>query len=184
MMWFVVWAVWSLLVTMAGGFAAFAGALALAPFVLLLADSTVAFTINDLLDYDSTGVSLLRLVVRNLVVAVVVALAALLLSLVLDGALQISGLLAGGAGSAAAAAALAGVSTASFAQLLLAACLPSVLAAFVVLALSIPVMVYARRRLDKDKEISNTAMTFLVMLLGLGAQLGLTYLLAQLGVTL
>ncbi|MDR3135914.1 MAG: CBS domain-containing protein [Coriobacteriales bacterium] len=202
MLWFVLWAAVSLLCVMAGGFGLFAGALALAPFVLLLADYSVSFAISDLLDHGSSGAraALPRLLFRNLTVAVVMSACALLLSFALAGALNLSGYPAVEQGqmTAGASATLPGdeVVTAgsfaggegdaealpfAFARLLLAACLPTVCAAFVVLALSTLVTLYARRRLDKNSAISNTSLTFVVMIVGLIVQFGLTYIFAQLG---
>jgi hypothetical protein len=156
-MWFVIWALLALMITMAGGFAAFAGALALAPFVLLLADNAVTFSINDLIDYDgsSGSLTLVRILTRNLTAAVVIAVIGLLLSFALSGAL-------GGE------------------NVLTAACIPTVIAAIVVLAVSVFVTIYGRRRLDKDKELSNATTTLLVMLVGLAVQMALTFAVLQL----
>ncbi|MDR2673233.1 MAG: CBS domain-containing protein [Coriobacteriales bacterium] len=175
MLWFVVWVVSALLITMAGGLPTFAAALVLAPFVLLLADNSVTASINDLLEYGSkdTTAAISRLFVRNLVVAAVVVILGLLLSFALRGALDFSALNLSGS-------VLDGIQASSIGV----ACLAAVATAFVVLVSSVLITIYGRRRLDKDREISSVGVTLLVMLLSLGVQLGFSYLLPQLGVVL
>jgi Mg2+ transporter MgtE len=179
MMWFVLWAVLVILLVMAGGFETFIGALALAPFVLLLAENSVSVAVSDLLDYGgpSTGQALGRLFGRTAVLAVAVAVLGIILSLALGAALDVNteALLADVA---------AGQEQAASGQVLTLnlitefknACLPAVAAACFVLFFSLVVTLYGRRRLDRNKELSNTSMTFVVMLLALAVQFGLTYL--------
>jgi Mg2+ transporter MgtE len=163
-MWFIIWAVVALLTVMAGGFSLFAGALALAPVVLLLADNAVALSINDLLDYDGKHGSqaLPGLLGRNFAVALVFAAIGIALALGLNSALdnELGGSLDGAI------------------QLLSAAGLPAVIVAVAIMLASVLVTIYGRSRLDKDKDLSNTALTLWVMLLSLAAQFGLTWLFA------
>jgi len=161
-MWFVIWAVVGLLCIMSGGFAALAGALALAPFVLVLADNAVALAINDLLDYDGSrnGRALLRLLARNVGLAVAVAVVGAALTFGLAGALTPAN---------------SGADLAPAAQLLDSACLPAVAAAVLVLLLCVLVTAFGRRQLDKGRELSNTAISLVVMLAALAVQLALTW---------
>jgi Mg2+ transporter MgtE len=165
-MWLILWAVLAVLVTMAQGFQIFAGALALMPFVLILADNAVAFSTNDLLDYDGSKgpQETLRLLGRNLVVALVYGAFGLVVTLALNSALL------GAAGTSDVVALLA-----SAAEMLARACVPAVITVCLVILASVLVTVYGRRRLDRDKELSNAGMTLAVMLFGLALQLGLTY---------
>ena len=180
-MWFIIWALSALLITMAGGFVLFAGALALMPFVLMLADNAVSLSISDLLNYDGSKGSreTVRLLVRNLVVGVVVVVFGLVIMFALNGAfdvglenlrsLSFDGDLVGGDLS---------LSYAIF--LLLSACIPALAAGFLIIITSALVTIYGRRRLDRGKQLSNTTMTLVIMLFGIAAQLGLTFLLAGL----
>ncbi len=184
MMWFVLWAALALMLVMSGNFMLFMGALVFTPFVLLIADNAVSFAVSDLLDYSSStaGQTLGKLFGRNLVLAVVVAAVGAILSLALGGALstsaelQLAGALAGGSSAVAPEAFMA-----TFISQLRGACLPAVGAAFLVLLSSIVVTIIGRRRLDKGKDLSNTTMTFVVMLAALAVQYGLTYLVWVLG---
>jgi len=174
MMWFVIWAVLVLLIVMAGGLELFVGALALAPFVLLIADNSVSFAVSDLLNYSgsSSGVTLGRLFRRNLILTLAVAILGLLLTLALSGALDanIDALYASSGITGPMAVTIALVYAVE------AACLPAVITACLVTISSILVLIYGRRRLDKDKELSNTGMAFVIMLGALAVQFGLTYL--------
>lgn len=179
MMWFVLWAVLALMIVMSGSFEFFVGALAFAPLVLLLADNAVSFAVSDLIDYGgpSSGHKLSKLFGRNLVLTLVVAVLGTILSLAFGGALgvQVEALLAAPPGGQDALLS-AQVVTLPLITELKDACLPAVGAACVVLLSSVAVTAYGRRRLDKGKELSNTAVTFVVMLFALAVQFGLTYL--------
>jgi predicted PurR-regulated permease PerM len=91
---------------------------------------------------------------------------------------------AGAAGAAQAASSTQGIFAAPAAQAvtlplinaLRDACLPAIVAACLAILASTVVTLYGRRRLDKDKELSNTAITFVVMLCAVAIQFGLTYL--------
>ncbi|MDR2492140.1 MAG: CBS domain-containing protein [Coriobacteriales bacterium] len=167
-MWFVVWAIVALLVTLAGGFSSLLGTLALMPFVLVLADNAVAFSINDLIGYDGTHAAraTARLLVRNSLVGVSVVALGLVLTFALGGALDQS---------------LVGETSLDLAvRLLKNACMPAIVASFAIIVACVLVTVVGRRRLEHDKELSNTGMTLAVMLFGVAAQIGLTFVLARL----
>ncbi|MDR2714902.1 MAG: CBS domain-containing protein [Coriobacteriales bacterium] len=183
-MWLIVWVVVSLLIMLAGGISTFAGALVLMPFVLILADNTVNFSISDLLSYDgSKGSSAMaRLFGRNLVVAVVILVFGLLVmfalgstSFGLPSAGQGEGVLLSGEPATTFVGSLGGVAT-----LVLAAFIPTLIASFLIILAGVFITAYSRRRLDKGKQLSNTSMTFAVMLFGLLVQLGLTYVMVEL----
>ena len=170
-MWFIIWAVLAVLITMAGGFMLFAGALALMPFVLLLADNAANFSTSDLLGYDGTkgrresG----RLLVRNLVVGVIVVFFGLVIMFALNGAF-------GGIGSSLVPLNYDGEPSLSYATyLLISACVPALIASFLIVAVCVLVTIYGRRRLDRGKQLSNTGMSLTLMLFGLVVQLGLTF---------
>lgn len=177
MMWFILWAVLTLLIVMAGGFEPFIGALVLAPFVLLLADNSVSVAVNDLLNHGSVEtVSLGKIFGRNLALALVIAALGILLTLALQGALEVNAeaLLVNGENGQGGGSAQ--VLTLPFITELIYACLPAVAAAFLVVFASTGITLYGRRRLDKGKHLSNTAIAFVVMLLALAVQFGLTWL--------
>ncbi len=184
MMWFVVWVALTLMVVMAGGFEYFVGALIFAPFVLLLADNAVSFAASDLMDYGgpSSSGSLGKLFGRNVIVTLVIAVLGTLLSLAFAGALKVN--------TEALTTVTSGQDSSSYAQAITQpliteitdACLPAVAAACLVTICSTLVTVYGRRRLDKGKQLSNTAITFVVMLFALAVQFGLTYLVQILNV--
>ena len=184
MMWFVLWVALTLMIVMAGGFEYFLGALILTPFVLLLADNSVSVAVNDLLDYggSSSTRTLGKLFGRNLVLVVIVAAMGIILTLALGGALDVN---TEALFSNASFSATNGQQevldyglalTPSLINEFKEACLPALAAACFVLLFSVVVTMVGRRRLDKGKELSNTAITFGVMLLALAVQFGLTYL--------
>jgi Mg2+ transporter MgtE len=171
-LWFIVWAVLTLLITLAGGFAQFVGALVLMPFVLLIADDIVAFSINDLIEYDgSVGstATALRLLLRNLVVGVLTAAVVALAFFAFAAALTQSAALPAAADAASASSAPA------LLVALVNAFLPTVIACFATILASVLVTVIARRRLDRSKVPSSTAFTLLMMGFGLLVQLALYY---------
>jgi Mg2+ transporter MgtE len=158
-MWLVLWTVVALMVLMSGGFALFASALVLVPFVLVFADNTVTLSINDLLDYDGTksAQSTRRLLVRNTIIALLLAVIGIAAAVLLRGAFasaQINDTETWGILSA------------------LAAALITVVA---VMLLAVLVTMRGRRQLDKGRSLSNTTTTLLIMLLSLGMQFALTY---------
>jgi hypothetical protein len=172
-LWFVVWAVVTLLIVLAGGFTRLGGALLLAPFVLILADNAVAIAMNDLLDYEGrrSPRELLRIFGRNLVLAFATTALAGLFFWAWSTSLQGGGLdimptqWDGEAVRAYGAHALQG----AFA--------PTLAAGFVILAISWLVNLYGHRRLDKGRDLSSTGVTLFVMLAALAIQLGLAWLL-------
>jgi len=188
MMWFVIWIVLTLMIVMAGGFELFIGALALAPLVLLMADSAVSFALSDLLAYggSSASATLGKLFRRNLILTAVIACLGVLLTVALSSALDANML------AFIPSAFVPPVHDESWVQGLVVtlaliteiknACLPAVITACLVTLSSTLVLLYGRRRLDKDKELSNTVITFVVMLGAVGVQFGLTYLVQLLGV--
>ncbi|MDR2035171.1 MAG: CBS domain-containing protein [Coriobacteriales bacterium] len=184
MMWFVIWAVLALMIVMAGGLEAFIGALALAPIVLLMADNSVSFAVSDLLNYGSSSSSarLGKLLRRNLVLTLAVALLGSILALALGSALDANLLNANASGLTPGFPASLQVVTLQLVIEIKKACLPVVITICLVTLSSIFVLIYGRGRLDKDKELSNTAITFIVMLCALAVQFGLTYLVQFLNV--
>jgi Mg2+ transporter MgtE len=171
-MWLIIWAVFAVLITMAGGFSLFAGALALMPFILILADNAVSFSVSDLLGYDGSKPAResLRLMLRNLIVAVVVLAFGLLVTFALRGALEESTLQFLPLH-------FEGDTSLSYAiYLLLNACIPTLIASFLVIVACVLVTIYGRRVLDKGKQLSTTALSVVVMLCGIIVQLGLTFL--------
>ncbi|MDR2109454.1 MAG: hypothetical protein LBP28_08380, partial [Coriobacteriales bacterium] len=66
--------------------------------------------------------------------------------------------------------------------LLLNAALPAIIVCGVVMLGGVLVTLYGRARLARDRDLSNTAITLVVMLLALAAQFGLTYLFTTAGV--
>lgn len=185
MMWFVLWAVLAFMIVMAGGYEIFVGALALAPFVLLVADNSVSFAVSDLLAYggSSASVTLGKLLRRNLILTLIVALLGVILTVAFGGALDgnTGALLSGASPSQDAAWYSQAISLQLIAEIK-DACLPAVIAGCCVTLSSILVLLYGRGRLDKGKELSNTAITFAVMLGAVAVQFGLTYLVHLLSV--
>lgn len=189
MMWFVVWAVVALMVMMAGGLELFAGALVLMPFVLILADNAVSFAASDLMDYGgpSSSWGLGKLFGRNLVVALVIAIFGVFLGLAVSGALDVNAealSTASTSTSSAASSTASGQVTAGNGQAqaipfiteISGAIFPAVATACLATLSSTLLTIYGRRRLDRGKQLSNTAITFGVMLLAVAVQLGLTCL--------
>jgi len=179
MMWFVLWSILALMVVMAGGIEYFVGALALAPFVLLMADNSVSFAVSDLLNYggSSAKATLGKLFRRNLILTLAVALLGTILTFALSGALNVTAVDPGAGDMLQSnAALLTQAQTFAFISEIRDACIPAVVTACVVTLSSIFVLLYGRRLLDKGKEISNTAIAFAVMLGALALQFGLTYL--------
>ena len=172
-MWFIIWAALAILITMAGGFTLFAGALALMPFVLILSDNAVSFSVSDLLGYDGSRIAreTRRLLVRNVVVGVVLVVFGLLVTFALGGALE-------GTTNNFLPLRFEGDLSLSYAvYLLVSACIPALAASFLIVVACVLVTIYSRRLLDRGKQLSTTAMTLVVMLCGLVVQLGLTFLL-------
>lgn len=176
-MWFIVWVALALLTVMAGGFGLFAGALVLAPIILLLADNAVALSINDLLDYDGKrkatehghgSQAILGLLMRNIGLAMALAIIGFVVLFGLQGALGSEQ--AGAFGEAV--------------GYLVNAGLPAVIVCALIMVASVLVTLYGRARLDRDRDISNTAITLLAMLLSLAAYFGLTVAFLQLGLVL
>ncbi|MDR0351000.1 MAG: CBS domain-containing protein, partial [Coriobacteriales bacterium] len=157
-LWFVVWAVVTLLIVLAGGFARLGGALLLAPLVLILADNAVAIAINDLLDYEGrrSPRELLRLLGRNLVLALVVTILAGLFFWAWNTSLQGGGLDIMPAQWDGEAVRVYGGNA------LQGAFVPTLVAGFVILAASGLVNLYGHRRLDKDRDLGKTGVTLFV----------------------
>jgi Mg2+ transporter MgtE len=173
-LWFIVWAAVMLLVVLAGGLIRLGGALLLAPFVLILADNVVAIATNDLLDHESRTSSreLFRILGRNLVLALVTTAVVGLFFWALNGALQ-------GGGLDIMPTQWDGEAIRAYGtDVLQGAFVPTLIASFVLLAASVLVNIYGRRRLDRDRDLSNTGITLLAMLVALAVQLGLAWLLA------
>ncbi|MDR1421277.1 MAG: CBS domain-containing protein [Coriobacteriales bacterium] len=174
-LWFIVWAIVAVLTIFAGGFARLGGALLLAPFVLILAENAVALALGDLLDYEGSRKpgEIAHVFGRNLLFAVVVT--------------EIVGLFFWALSSALASAnATLSIWPDSWdgeqARLyghyaLQGAFAPTLIASFVLLALSFLVNLYGRRRLSRDKTLSNTGITLAAMLFALLIQLSLAWLL-------
>ncbi|MDR2196428.1 MAG: CBS domain-containing protein [Coriobacteriales bacterium] len=177
-LWFIVWAAAMLLVVLAGGFARLGGAILLAPFVLILADNVVAIAINDLLDHESRKAprELLRVFGRNLALALATTAVVGLFFWALSGALHGGGLNIAPAQWDGEAIRIYG------SHALQGAFLPTAVVAFVLFAASVLVNVYGRRRLDRDRDLSNTGVTLFAMLLALAIQLGLAWLLTPIAV--
>jgi Mg2+ transporter MgtE len=177
-LWFIVWAAAALLIVLAGGFARLGGALLLAPFVLMLADNVVAIAFNDLLDHESgkRPRELLRVFGRNMALAIVTTAAVGLFFWAFSGALRGGGLDIMPAQWDGEAVRVYG------SHALQGAFVPTTVAGFVLLAASALVNVYGRRRLNRDRDLSNTGITLFAMLLALGIQLGLAWLLAPIAI--
>jgi Mg2+ transporter MgtE len=172
-LWFVIWAAAILLVALAGGFARMGGALLMAPFVLMLADNVVAIVVNDLLDYsgERNRHETAAIFGRNIALSIIVTALLGLFFWVLTGALA-------GTGLDISPTAWDGEAVRVYStDALQGAFVPTLIASFVVLASSGLVFLFGRRRLNRDRDISNTGLTLAIMLLGLAIQLGTSWLL-------
>jgi CBS domain-containing protein/sporulation protein YlmC with PRC-barrel domain len=175
-LWFIVWAAAMLLVVLAGGFGRLGGALLLAPFILMLADNVVAIATNDLLDHESSKSprELLRVFGRNLALAIATTAVIALFFWAFDSALHGGGLDIMPSQWDGEVVRVYGTDA------LQGAFLPTMAACFVLLAASVLVNIYGRRRLDRDRDLSNTGITLFAMLVALVVQLGLAWLLTPL----
>ncbi|MCL2757598.1 MAG: CBS domain-containing protein, partial [Coriobacteriia bacterium] len=154
-MWLIIWIVVALLIIMAGGFTLFAGALALMPFVLILADNAVNFSISDLLGYDGKKSSreTVQLFLRNLAIGVIVFAFGVIIMFALRGALFD---VAGGFLPLY----YHGEPTLGYTiYLLVSAILPALIASFLIIVACVLVTIFGRSRLDRGKQLSNITMT-------------------------
>jgi hypothetical protein len=177
-LWFVIWAVIAILVTMAGYLPLLAPALIFMPFVLLIATDVVSFAVNDLLEYGSAtdAPAAWQLLGRNLVASLITAVVAIGLAAIMFGGLG-SDIAAPGSATE-----FASFTPYPFQLLLLTGFVPTIIACVVVIAASALVTIIARRRLDRDRPIGSTALTMVMMGLGLVVQIGLVLLFSFSGV--
>jgi Mg2+ transporter MgtE len=193
-MWFVIWAVLALLITMSGNLELLTPSLIFMPFVLLIATDVVAFAVNDLIEYGSAddAPAIGRLFGRNLIASILTAAAAASLGLLLYFSMGSDVAPAGVAGAASAAGAglpvgAAAAAANSFAPhplqaVIIEGFIPAVVACFAIIALSVFVTIIARRRLDRDKPLSVISLSLSMMLFGLVVQIGLQVALVSSGV--
>jgi CBS domain-containing protein len=171
-MWFIIWALFAISVTMAGLLQKVLPSLVFAPFVLLVTQEAIAYAFNDLLEYGSAKqlAKAPQIILRNMVASLFLAITASGLGAVLFGAL----------GSA-----VDNSSPASFTPhplhiLLVQGFLPAVLSAALVTIASALVTLWGRRQLEKDRPLSALTTTFAGMLFSLGLLVGLQFLLGLL----
>jgi Mg2+ transporter MgtE len=176
-LWFIVWALLAILITMAGLLPMLAPVLAFMPLVLLIATDIVAFSINDLIEYGSAAdaPAAWRFFGRNLMASMVIAAVATGLAFILFSAMGSGVALPGSPGD-----------TNSFTPLPLQSMLvegfiPTAIACVVVIVASVLVTVVARRRLDRDHPLGAIPLTLVMMGLGLVVQIGLQVLFVSTG---
>ena len=131
-----------------------------------MADDAIQFATNDLIDYTGDpeeGTTLGTLLGRNL-------LTGLILSLL------VAALLGAFSGAATGLFDQQALDLAGVVILLVKAILPTALTCLILMLGSVAFTAWGRQRLNKDKDLSNVAMTLVLMIVGILIQLGLSYL--------
>jgi len=170
--WFIVWALLAFLITMSGNLTLLSPALIFMPFVLLIATDIVSYSITDLLEYGSAqdAPAISRLFSRNFIASILTAAIATLFCMLFYYSIGSSGSDLGDTAS--------GVFAAKpLQELIVTGFIPAVLACFAVIAAGAVVTMIGRRRLDKDKPLSNIMLSLGMMAFGLVVQIGLHVLL-------
>ena len=170
--WFIVWALLAFLITMSGYLAVLSPALIFMPFVLLIATDIVSFSITDLLEYGSAqdAPAISRLFSRNFIASILIAVIAALFCMLFYYSVGSSGSDLGSAASGTFAAK-------PLQELIITGFIPAVTACFAVIAAGAVVTMIGRRRLEKDKPLSNVMLSLGMMAFGLVVQIGLHILL-------
>jgi magnesium transporter len=154
--WVFIWAASALVIILTSTFSLFAGALALMPLVLLVADDATDYAVNSLIEYeDDESYSLSSIFARDLVVGIVIALLYWLL---------IAAVLTSGSDQ-----------TFTATRNLIISALPAlVVTVLLVIILTTFVSAIAKRRSERGKVSSGLRMSILVMLCACLLFVGLT----------
>jgi Mg2+ transporter MgtE len=180
--WFIIWAVFAFLITMSGNLLLLAPALIFMPFVLLIANDIVSFSVTDLLEYSSSDEAPAagRLFGRNFLASILTAVVAALFCLMFYYSIGNGMVGAVGTGTGVLE---SGLFTAeSLQEIIVVGFIPAVITCFIVIALSVVVTMIARRRLDKDRPVSSIILSLGMMGFGLLVQVGLHFALVHSGV--